>query len=115
MGNPKVKLKGTKWLYFRLNRAWFINGLETLALGITMILSNNFIDRPPDFVMHIDEPIFSIPVVTVGLYVIISSFHYLRGLNQKLVTFLPLFIWTFYFLMFLFFEIHQFQRPYNNI
>lgn len=106
MDNPK---RSTCWLYFRLNRAWFINGLETLALGITMILSNNFIDRPPDFVMHIDEPIFSIPVVMVGLYVIISSFHYLCGLNQKLVTFLPLFIWTFYFLMFLFHDIAMMQ------
>jgi len=110
MDKPNKLPKSFKRLFFfRINRSWFINGLETLSLGITMILSNNFIDRTPDFVMYIDEPVFSIPVMLVGMYVVASSFHYLHGINQILVTFLPLFIWTFYFLMFLFHDIAMMQ------
>lgn len=110
MGNPKkIPKKDKRRIFLRLNRDNFINGLATLALGITLIMSSHFIDRPPDFVMHIDEPLFSIPVTIVGIYVILSSFHHLNGLNQKLVTFLPLFIWTFYFLMFLFHDMAMMQ------
>lgn len=110
MDKPNKLPKNFKRLFFfRINRSWFINGLETFALGITLMMSSHFIDRPPDFVMHIDEPAFSIPVMLVGIYVVIASFNYLHGINQILVTFLPLFIWTFYFLMFLFHDIAMMQ------
>lgn len=105
--NSPKKVK--KLVFFRINQSWFINGLETLALGITLIMSNHFIDRPPDFVMHIDELPFSIPIIAIGVYVMLASFHHLQGINQILVTFLPLFIWTFYFLMFLFHDIAMMQ------
>ena len=110
MGNPKkIPKKDKRRIFLRLNRDNFINGLATLALGITLIMSSHFIDRPPDFVMHIDEPLFSIPVTIVGIYVIISSLHYIHGVNQSLVTVLPLFIWSFYFLMFIFHDIAMMQ------
>ncbi|MQS52181.1 hypothetical protein [Companilactobacillus mishanensis] len=99
--------------HIRVNRFWVISGLETFILGLLFALENNFIDQPPHmpkFVSLVDNPPFAIMLMIVGFYVCMTACtHYFSQSTRSVVTFILLFIWTFYFIIFL---IHDVTGPF---
>lgn len=96
------------------NRSWIITGLETFTLGLLFALENNFIDQPPhmlNFVRLVDDPPFAITLMIIGFYVTVYSLtqHYGKA-TKAVVTFVLLFLWTFYFIIFL---IHDITGPFT--
>lgn len=100
--------------YVRENRFWTITGLETFILGMFFGLNNNFVGQPlhmPVFVKVVDDPPFAIVLMIVGFYVtLISMSKHFTEANKAVVTFVLLFIWTFYFIIFL---LHDIVGPFT--
>lgn len=97
--------------YLKKNRSWFLTGMETFALGLLFIANGNFIDRPPSappFIASVDDPPFAIALILVGLYTMFSCFDILHHSRKELITFVLLFVWTFYLVIF---SIHDFTSP----
>jgi len=97
--------------YLKRNHFWFLTGMETFALGLLFASNANFIDRPPTtppFIASVDDPPFAIALILVGLYTMFSCFDVLHHSTKDVITFILLFVWTFYLVIF---SIHDFTSP----
>ena len=97
--------------FLKQNHFWFLTGAETFTLGLIFIFSGNFIDRPPNapgLITNVDDPPFAIALILVGLYTMFACFDILHHSRKELITFVLLFVWTFYLVIF---SIHDFTSP----
>lgn len=90
--------------YLKHNRNWFLTGLETLMMGISFAVTNNFLDRPPhapEIVTEINKPIYAMILIFVGLFTIVACNSEMTRKMRNLITFMLTFIWAFYSIIFL--------------
>lgn len=97
--------------HIRENYSWIIDGLEVFLVGWLFLTTDHFIDKfehTPVFITYFDDPPFSIALILIGTYIILSCFGYLTNSKKEIIVFLLSFIWTFYFIIFL---IHDLSAP----
>lgn len=85
----------------KINRFIFLTGLETIILGIYLIVVSNLIVVPP-FFSHAQDPIVAVLLVVIGNFsVIVALFNVNAYHARRWALDAMLMIWTLYFIVFI--------------